>query len=219
MTAVGVSPAAGRPGWASRPGLRLACLHWISRRGPAALAALAACAIALWAVLHWRLGGGNGIATQSMLVVIEAGVASVITVATRSPIGESERTGGRWLPYLRLGTAVALTAAAVGLLAVAAAAGGGMSGGSLALLRNVAGLVGIGFLTATVTGGGLAWTGPVAYLMLSEVAIHGSWTTPLIWAARPPHDRGAAMCAALVFAAGIAATALFGARDSARDYR
>jgi len=31
-----------------------------------------------------------------------------------------------------------------------------------------------------------------------------------------PHDRGAAICAALVFAAGIAAITLFGARDSGR---
>ena len=35
-------------------------------------------------------------------------------------------------------------------------------------------------------------------------------------AARPPHDRGAAICAALVLAAGIAAVTLLGARDSGR---
>ena len=46
------------------------------------------------------------------------------------------------------------------------------------------------------------------------------WTTPWIWPARPPHDRGAAICAALVLAAGTAArtaaVTLLGAWDSGR---
>ena len=39
---------------------------------------------------------------------------------------------------------------------------------------------------------------------------------PWIWPARPPHDRGAAICAALVLTTGIAAVTLLGARDFGR---
>jgi len=201
----------------SRPGLRLAFLYWMSRRGPATAATVTGCAIALWAILHWRLANGEGVGGQPMLIIIETGVAAVIAGVIRSPIGELERSGGRWLPYLRLGGAVALTSGAFGLLAAAAAIGGGMNGGTLALLRNVAGLAGIGFLTAAVVGGGFAWTGPVVVLVLAEVAIEQAWTTPLIWAARLPHDRGAAISAGLVAVAGIVAATLFGARDQAGD--
>jgi hypothetical protein len=48
-------------------------------------------------------------------------------------------------------------------------------------------------------------------------ALGAAWTTPWIWPARPPHDLGAAFCAALVFAAGITVITVRGARDSARE--
>jgi hypothetical protein len=41
-------------------------------------------------------------------------------------------------------------------------------------------------------------------------------TTPWVWAARPPHDLGGALCAALLLVAGTAAVTLTGARDSGR---
>jgi hypothetical protein len=147
---------------------------------------------------------------------IEAGPAGLIAVATYSPFGEPERATGRWLPWLRLGTALALTAVAVGVLAAAAAAEN-LPGGTLDLLRNVAGITGIGLLCAAVVGGMLAWVGPMAYTVVTEFALTAAWTTPWIWSARPPHDHGAAICAALVFAAGIAVTTVRGARDSARE--
>ncbi|HLQ53083.1 MAG TPA: hypothetical protein VK162_02295 [Streptosporangiaceae bacterium] len=43
------------------------------------------------------------------------------------------------------------------------------------------------------------------------------WTTPWTWPARPAPDLGAAICAAPVFAAGIAVITVRGARDSARE--
>jgi len=64
-----------------------------------------------------------------------------------------------------------------------------------------------------VLGGALAWTGPMAYLAVTLPALTGNWTTPWIWPARPPPDRGAAICAALVFAAGVAVITVRGARD------
>ena len=90
------------------------------------------------------------------------------------------------------------------------------------MLRNLAGLTGIGLLCAVVLGGALAWTGPLAYLMVAVYALYTDWhgpalTSPWIWPARPPDDRGAAICAALVFTAGVALIGVRGARDPVRD--
>ena len=63
-----------------------------------------------------------------------------------------------------------LTAAAAGALA-AGAAGGHLPGGTLAMLRNLAGLAGIGLLSAAALGGAFAWTGPMAYLLVTEVVL------------------------------------------------
>ena len=55
----------------------------------------------------------------------------------------------------------------------------------------------------------------MAYLLVAEAALADGWTTPWVWPARPPHDLGGALCAAAVFAAGVAVTVL-GARDPSR---
>jgi hypothetical protein len=140
----------------------------------------------------------------------------VIAVSTYGPFGEPERAAGRWLPWLRLGTAVALTAVAFGALAAGAAAGG-MPGGTLALLRNLGGMVGIGLLSAVVLGGAFGWTGPMAYLLITEGALAHRSATPWIWPARPPHDRGGAICACLVIAAGLVLITVRGPRESDRE--
>ncbi len=223
MTTAGVAtPAAGgaaapTPRPLRRSGLRLTWLFLASRRVPAALAALVLCGLALRAALvwHWNLGS-KGSAAQAVPVLIEAGAAAVVAVSTHSPFGEPERATGRWLPYLRLGTTVALTAAAVGALAAGAAAAG-LAGGPLDLLRNVAGLAGLGLLLAVATGGLLAWLGPLGYLMLAEIGLTAGWATPWLWPGRPPHDLGGAVCAGLVFAAGLVVTTVRGARDVSRE--
>lgn len=61
-----------------------------------------------------------------------------------------------------------------------------MAAGSLSIGVNLAGLTGVALLTAAVTGSGLSWTGPLAYVVLSMYAVDESWTTPWIWPARPP---------------------------------
>jgi hypothetical protein len=213
VTAAGLQKPAPRAE-ASRldlAGLRLVRLHLASRRVPAALAALALCGLVLRAALywHWSLGSGNG--AQSLALVLEAGAASVIAVTAQSPFGDPERATGRWLPYLRLGTAVGLTAAAFGALAAGAAAEQ-LPGGTLDILRNTAGLTGLGLLLAAVTGGALAWTAPMAYMIVAQFALSGDWPTPWMWPARPPHDLGAALCAGLVFTAGIVVATVRGAR-------
>ena len=223
-TARGVPAAAApgrnaRPARPPRPGLRLLRLHAVSRRVPAAIAAIAACAIGLRIALlgHWDTYGA-----LQLPLVFEAGAGAAVAITTASPIGEPERVTGRWLPFLRLATALALTAAAAGALTAAAGTGTHLAGGTVDVLRNLAGITGIGLLCAAAVGGGLAWTGPAAYLVVGAYALYTQWhgpalTTPWIWPARPPHDLGAAICAALVFTVGIAVITARGARDPAGE--
>jgi hypothetical protein len=221
MTAAGVqsSPPGAVPAPAARPAvawLRLARLYAVSRRVPAALALLAALGCLLWAALYWRWNIAGGPAAQQFFpLTIETGAAAVIAVTTYGPFGEPERATGRWLPWLRLAAALALTAAAFGALA-AGASGGALPGGTLGLLRNLAGLAGTGLLAAAVLGGAFGWAGPMAYLLITETALSGNPTTPWVWPARPPHDLGAALCASAVFAAGLMAVTVLGARDPSR---
>lgn len=203
------------PGGAGRARLRLARLYLVNRRVPAALAAVAACAVGLRVALRWQWEAYGAL---QLPLIFETGCAVAIAVTATSLLGEPERVTGRWLPFLRLATAVALTVAAVGALA-AAGAGGHVAGGALEVLRNVAGLTGIGLLCAALFGGAQAWAGPTAYLMVALYALYTQWhgpavTTPWIWPARPPHDVGAALCAGLVFVAGVALVAVRGARDA-----
>jgi hypothetical protein len=193
------------------PAARLVRLHLASRTIPACLLAIAGCSVTLRISLHWLPRSGAG--ARQLPLLLEAAAAAVIGVVTRSPFGEPERATGRWLPVLRLGAAVALAAAAFGALAAGSAAAH-LDGGYLGLLRDLAGMTGIALLAAAVAGGSLAWLGPLAFWAL---AMSRDWTTPWVWPGRPPRDLGAALCAALVFAAGTAVITVRGARDSASE--
>jgi hypothetical protein len=210
-------PAASAPS-TSRTGsaARLAWLHLRSRRVPGAVLALAVCGGALRAVLYWHLTPAGGALSQQVPMIIAAGAAVVITVTTHSPFGEAERATGRWLPVLRLGAVLALTGIAIGLLQLGVT-GVGLAGGVLILARNVIGITGIGLLTSLVTGGLLAWILPLGYLGFAEYALVEAWRNPWTWPVRPPTDRGAWICAALVFAVGLVAFSLRGARTHLAD--
>ena len=207
------SPAKAARRWTA--GARLAWLHLRSRRVPSALLALAACGAALRAVLHWHLMQGGAFAQQGPMV-IEAGAAALIAITTHSPFGEAERATGRWLPYLRLAAALALTGIALGALQLGVA-GASLPGGVLTLARNVIGFAGIGLLASLVTGGLLAWLPVFGYLGFAEYALNEAWRNPWTWPVRPPADRGAWICAALVFAVGLAAVTIRGARTTLAD--
>ena len=215
VPAVAAGPGAPQPNRSPGAIVRLARLYAASRRVPAAVIAIAAIALGLRLVLfgHWDTYGA-----LQLPLVFETAAATAITATVASPFGEPERLTGRWLPYLRLAATLALTALAVGALA-AAGAGAHLAGGTLDVLRNVAGITGIGLLCAATISGGLAWIGPVAFLIPGLYALYTQWhhpalTTPWLWPGRPPHDLGAAICAGLVFAAGVAAVAVRGARDA-----
>jgi len=203
----------------NRTASRLIRLYAVSRRVPFALIAIAACAIALRVTLlgHWDAYGA-----LQLPLVIETAAATAIAATAASPLGEPERVTGRWLPYLRLAVTLALTAAAITALMVAAGTGAHLSGGTLDVIRNVAGITGLGLLCAAALGGGLSWTVPTGYLVAGVYALYTVWhgpaiTTPWLWPARPPTDLGGALCAGLVFAAGLAVITMRGARDRPGD--
>ena len=203
---------------APRRGVRLARLHLASRRVPAALAAVIGSAIVLRTALRWEWDAYGAL---QLPLIFESACAAVIATATASPFGEPERATGRRLPLLRLGAVLASTAAAVGALA-AAGAGAHLAGAALDVLRNTAGLTGIGLLCAALLGGSRAWIGPLAYLLIAAYSLYTLWhgpalSSPWIWPARPTHDVGAGICAGLVFAAGLMTVMARGARDPAGE--
>jgi len=214
VTAPAVSTVSAA-GSAARPALRLIRLHLASRRVTAALATIAACALALRIALHWSWDTYGAL---QLPLIFESGCAAAVGITMGSPFGEPERATGRWLPLLRLGSGIAMTATVVVALAVASI-GAHLAGGIADVARNVVGLVGIGLLCATLLGGALAWTGPVVYMLVGAYGLYTDWhppalTSPWIFPARPQHDLGGALCAAAVFAAGIATATWRGARET-----
>ena len=73
----------------------------------------------------------------------------------------------------------------------------------------------IGFACHSVNRAG--WIGPMAYLLITEGALAHRSTTPWVWPTRLPGDRGGAICAGLVIAAGLALITVRGPRESGRD--
>jgi hypothetical protein len=204
-------PARSGQPWRLSSGARLAWLYARSRRVPAAVVALAVCGAVLRAALNWHWVIGSGLAAQQIPLIIETGAAAAIAVTSHGPFGEPERATGRRLPGLRLVTAIGLAGLAIGMLQLAVT-GASLNEGVDVLARNVLGLTGIGLLTSLATGGLLAWTLQLGYLAFAQYALLEAWRSPWVWPVRPPADRGAWICAGLVFAAGLLAFTVRGAR-------
>jgi len=219
MTAANVLKSPAVPAATTRrmpPGIRLAWLHLRSRRVPAAVLALAVCGGVLHVALHWHWAFNSGPYAQQVPMIIEAGAASVIAVTAHSPFGETERAAGRSLPYLRLLAAIGLTGLAILALQLGAA-GESLNGGIAVLARNVIGFTGLGLACSLVTGGLLAWTLPMGYMVFCQYALLEAWTAPWTWPVRPPADRGAWICASAVFAAGLLLFTIRGPRTRLSD--
>jgi hypothetical protein len=220
MTATDVkkppSPAAP-PRWPGLFAARLLWLHLRSRRIPAALIGLLACGVvqSVGQNFHWFTPAD---AAAAIPMLLEACAAAIIVVTTHSPFGEPERATGRWLPFLRLGLALALCGAAIGLIAAGAAVGYDpksgvyLADGMLPVARNILGFTGVGLLFALVTGGLVAWIGPLAYQVICQFALIAHYTEPYTWASRPPADRGGWIAAMVVFAIGLVAFTARGPR-------
>ena len=183
---------------------------------PGGLVALAACGAVLHAALHWHWTFNSGQYAQQVPMIIEAGAASVIAVTAHSPFGEQERAAGWWLPFLRLFAALGLTGIAIGLLQLGAT-GESLNAGVLVLARNVMGFTGLGLACSLVTGGLLAWTLPLGYMMFCQYALLELWRAPWAWAVRPPADRGAWIAASVVLAAGLLLFTVRGPRTRLSD--
>jgi len=196
--------------------VRLPWLHLRTRRAPACVVALAACGAVLHAALHWHWTFNSGRYAQQVPMIIEAGAAAVIAVTAHSPFGEQERAAGHWLPYLRLCTTVALTGIAILFLQLGAA-GESLNAGVLVLARNVIGFTGLGLLCSLVTGGLLAWTVPLGYMMFCQYALLELWRAPWAWPVRPPADRGAWIAASVVLAAALLSFTVRGPRTRLSD--
>jgi hypothetical protein len=219
MTAAEVLTPPAPPAWAAWRGpsrVHLVWLHLRSRRVPAGILALAVCGALLHAALHWHWAFNSGPYAQQVPMIIEAGAATVIAVTAHSPFGETERSAGRWLPYLRLFASAAMCGLAIALLQLGAA-GESLNEGVLVLARNVIGITGIGLLSSLVTGALLAWTLPMGYMFFCQYALLEAWTAPWTWPARPPADRGAWTCACAVFAAGLLLFTVHGPRTRLSD--
>ncbi len=219
MTAAEVLKPPAVPAGATRripTGIRLTWLHLRTRRVPAAVLALAVCGAVLHVALHWHWAFNSGPYAQQVPMIIEAGAAAVIAVSAHSPFGETERSAGRWLPYLRLLAAIGLTGLAILALQLGAA-GESLNDGIGVLARNVIGFTGLGLLCSLVTGGLLAWTLPMGYMAFCQYALLEAWTTPWTWPIRPPADRGAWICACAVFAAGLLLFTILGPRTRLSD--
>jgi hypothetical protein len=213
-----LQPLAAPAGTARRipAGLRLTWLHLRTRRVPAAVLALAVCGALLHVALHWHWAFNSGPYAQQVPMIIEAGAAAVIAVTAHSPFGETERSAGHWLPYLRLLAAIGLTGLAILALQLGAV-GENLNDGIAVLARNVIGFTGLGLLCSLITGGLLAWTLPMGYLLFCQYALLEAWTAPWTWPVRPPADRGAWICASLVFAAGLLLFTVRGPRTRLSD--
>jgi hypothetical protein len=189
---------------------------------PSALAALAVLAPLLqWAVRSTLSQGTHGssgpvTAAQQLALLLEAAAAAVVSAAMHGPFGEPERIAGRRLPWLRLSAALVLTVGALAALSLGAW-GTGLPGGELGILRDGAGLIGIGLLGTVTVGGHFAWSLPTGYFVLAAYAVSDHWNTPWVWPARPPHDLGAGLCATLVAVCTIAAVSALGPRWHNRD--
>jgi len=218
MTANQPSTMVAHKGSTIRPYTRLVRLHLASRRYQTALVTVLACAAALRIALHWPW---NAYGALQLPLVAEAGCAVAIAATTASPFGEAERVGGGRLPWLRFGVPLSLCGVAAAALACAGV-GTHLAGGNVEMLRNLLGLTGIGLLCAVVLSGGLAWTGPTAYLIIGVYGLYTLWhgpalTTPWIWPAHPANDIGAAVCAVITFVLGLLMITMRGARDSSDD--
>jgi hypothetical protein len=152
--------------------------------------------------LHWHWAFNSGLYAQQVPMIIEAGAASVITVTACSPFGETERSARRWLPYLRLLAAIALTGLAILALQLGAV-GENLNDGIAVLAWTLIGFTGLGLPCSLITVARSPGRSPRDNTTFCQYALLEAGPPPWTWPVGPPADRGAWICASLVFAVSL----------------
>lgn len=205
---------------------RLTSLYLRSRFAGWAGLSLGGVALASWAGTYWLLRNGYPVNTSGlvpMLVMGTLAAACAVGVGARSPFVELERTAARSLPALRLGHLVGLLLCAVALLVsvlLAFELDGARPPEPLpALVRNLAGLAGLAFITARLLGAGLSWTTPFVYAFAVLMEGEGPgveakwWALPLFSGT----DGLSWMISLSMLAIGLGLICLSGERESAEE--
>ena len=62
-----------------------------------------------------------------------------------------------------------------------------------------------------------SWILPLGYMLFCQYALLEAWHAPWTWPVRPPADRGAWICASVIFAAGLLLCTICGPRTRLSD--
>lgn len=185
-------------------------LYARSRQVPASLAALLIAAGAVWALAR---DGGAGPADPRLPVLLLATGAMAASTGLGGQDLALDRTAAiRWAP--RRAAHVLLAGAVVAAVPLLARTAGSDMAGAAFLVRDSAGLMGLGALGAALWGGSYAWTLPFAWLSYAFLAPlpTGVPTRVASWMLLPAGTPAATWTAVALTVTGTAAYALAGPR-------
>lgn len=202
--------------------MRLLLLFLRTRQTGIAILTIAAVGVFIVIAHGWlfqpsELGRGD-LALIPVALLFPLISASVIAIATDSPIGELELTMDRSLPRLR-STHLAILAGVGVPSALGVAAAWDHADAEFVVLRNLAGLIGIALLSAWLIGGRLSWIPPLVFAMLSVVMGRGSAGEAASWAwtVLPGRDETALLTTTGLLIVGAGLLIWEGARTTTAD--
>ena len=203
--------------------MKLLGLYFRSRLTIHAVVGLIVVVLLSWLAARWLLSIvelGDGFRDDYVLlypvyVFAPLTAAGVLGASVHSPFGDMESVASYPLPLLRFSHLFGLFfLCAVGFAAVAN--NWDMQYPELMMLRNLAGISGMAFLTAWLLGSTLSWTLPFVFVILVQVSgtnLEGElnrWA----WSLWPETDYVSALIAGTIFVAGLVAVCFFGERES-----
>ncbi|MEU9455853.1 hypothetical protein [Streptomyces sp. NPDC048277] len=190
--------------------MRWLTLYARSRRVPASLAVVVISAVAVWALA--RDGGGGPGDQRLPVLVLAAGAMAASTGLGGQDLALDRTAAIRWVP--RRAAHVLLAGAVVAAVLLTVQAAGGSMATTAFVVRDSAGLTGLGALGAALLGGRHAWTLPFAWLSVSFFAPPAT-NTPMrvaAWMLLPPGTASGTWTALALTIAGTTAYAFAGPR-------
>lgn len=192
------------------------------------LAAYAAIGLLVTTVLAWLatrlllglVGLGDELADAYVLlypvyVFAPLTAAGILGVSVRSPFGDMELAASYPLPLLRFLHLFGLfSLCAMGFIVVAS--NWDMQYPEIIMLRNLAGISGLAFLTAWLFGSAFSWTLPFAFVIVAQVSgtTFDGELNRWAWNLWPETDYVSALVAIILFVAGLIVVCFFGERES-----